>query len=272
MNPPTALAAHPLTVVDTPRGQVQYRDSGAPAPVTHVLLHGIGSASASWAFQLAAARVAGVRALAWDAPGYGLSTPIGTEHPQAADYAARLWSWLDAMGVGGAVTLVGHSLGALMVASAAAQQPQRVRQLVLLSPAQGYGTATAADRAKKLEDRLATLHKLGPEGMAQARGAAMLSPNAPTYLVQAVQDTMAQVVPAGYTQAARMLSTGDLLADLSRAGCPVTVACGSADTITPPEGCRRVAQHLGLSLVDLGPAGHACPLEAADPVNRLLGF
>ena len=148
MNPPTALAAHPLTVVDTPRGQVQYRDSGAPGPVTHVLLHGIGSASASWAFQLAAARVAGVRALAWDAPGYGLSTPIGTEHPQAADYAARLWSWLDAMGVGGAVTLVGHSLGALMVASAAAQQPQRVRQLVLLSPALGYGTATPADRAK----------------------------------------------------------------------------------------------------------------------------
>lgn len=272
MSPQQALAGYPLAAAATPLGQVQYRDSGATAPVTHVLLHGIGSASASWAYQLAAAHQAGLRVLAWDAPGYGLSTPVVPEHPRAQDYATRLWAWLDTLAVEGPVTLVGHSLGALMVASAAVMRPVAVKQLVLLSPAQGYGAATEAERAKKLEDRLATLNRLGPHGMAKARGAAMLSPTAEADLVSAVQDTMAQVNPVGYAQAARMLATGQLLADLSLVTCPVTVACGSADTITPPEGCRRVAQHLGLPLVDLGAAGHACPLEAAGAVNRLLGL
>lgn len=272
MSPQQALAGYPLAAAATPLGQVQYRDSGATAPVTHVLLHGIGSASASWAYQLAGARQAGVRALAWDAPGYGLSTPVVPEHPRAQDYATRLWAWLDTLGVAGPVTLVGHSLGALMVASAAVLRPGQVTRLVLLSPAQGYGTATEDERSQKLGDRLAALNKLGPEGMARARGAAMLSPQASAELVQAVQDTMAQVDPSGYAQAARMLSTGQLLTDLTRVACPVTVACGNADTITPPAGCRRVAQHLGLPLVDLGSAGHACPLEAAAAVNRLLGL
>lgn len=272
MSPQQALAGYPLTAVDTPLGQVQYRDSGAAAPVTHVLLHGIGSASASWAYQLAAARQAGLRVLAWDAPGYGASDALAPVHPQAHDYATRLWAWLDTLGVAGPVTLVGHSLGALMAASATCMRPAGVQRLVLLSPAQGYGSANEVERHQKLADRLAALDKLGPAGMAQARGAAMLSPGAPADLVDAVRETMAQVNPAGYAQAARMLSTGTLLVDLSQVGCPVTVGCGSADTITPPDGCLRVAQQVGQSLVDLGPAGHACPLEAADKVNGLLGL
>jgi pimeloyl-ACP methyl ester carboxylesterase len=83
---------------------------------------------------------------------------------------------------------------------------------------------------------------------------------------------MAQINPAGYTQASRMLSTGRLDADLARVSVPLIVASGSADTITPPAACADVAHRKNLAWVDLGPVGHVCALEAAERVNELLGL
>ena len=259
---------------------VQYRvarSAGAHAAVTHVLLHGIGSASASWLAQLQQARAAQLPAthvLAWDAPGYGQSTALPMDVPVAADYALRLWQWLDAMGAqaAGPLTLVGHSLGALMAASAAAMAPSRVQRLVLLAPAPGYARADAAVRDKKLADRLANLAALGPAGMAHQRASAMLSPDANADQLAFVEHVMAQIDPSGYTQAARLLAGGDLLADLETLDCPMRVASGSADTITPAQACQSIAAQVGARYVSLGAVGHSCPLQAADGVNRLLGL
>ncbi len=274
------LQGYALRRVVTPVGTVAYRESGAAAgAVTHVLLHGIGSASASWLMQLeAAAGDDTVRVLAWDAPGYGGSDALSMAEPVAADYAQRLWAWLDAFGASTAepLTLVGHSLGCLMAASAARQAAHRVKNLVLLSPAQGYARATAAERAQKLYERLDNLAKLGPLGMAQRRGAAMLSPNATAGQVAFVQNTMAQIHPAGYTQAVRLLVGGDLLTDLSALTCPVAIAIaiasGSADSVTPPAGCIAAAAHIGAPYTSIAGAGHACAVEAPDEVSRLIGL
>lgn len=273
MTPQDALTHHPLQTVDTPLGAIQYRSAGAAPHVTHVLLHGIGSGSASWVCQLEAARGRDdLRVLAWDAPGYGRSAPVAPASPVASDYAARVWAWLDALGVTQPVALVGHSLGCLMAAAAAVQQPSRVRRLVLLSPARGYGDAPADERAQKLDSRLATLNRLGPQGMAEARAAAMLSPQAAPEWVAAVRETMAQVIPAGYTQATHLLCNGTLGRDVAVLHCPIDVASGEADTITAPASCSWVAQQAGVAWNNLGPVGHACPLEAAVAVNRLLGL
>lgn len=251
--------------------QVQWREAGQAPAATHVLLHGIGSASGSWAEQLRCAQGRpDLRVLAWDAPGYGRSAPVAPDAPQARDYGERLWAWLDDIGERKPLVVVGHSLGALMAAAAARLQPDRVQALVLLSPARGYGDAPAAEREHKLQARIKTLADLGPQGMADARASAMLSPQAPAALVAAVRANMAQILPAGYTQAARMLAQGTLTQDLQALSCPVTVACGSLDTITPPASCQSVADSLGLPLIDLGPVGHACALEAAGRVNALL--
>ncbi len=276
----------------TSQGVVQYREAAAPGPqqaVSHVLLHGIGSGSASWVHQLALAQQpshlsnaskAATRLLAWDAPGYGASVRLPMASPSAADYAQRLWAWLDALNASegrapSPVTLVGHSLGCLMAASAAVQRPERMLRLVLLSPAQGYARASATDREKKLKDRLGNLDRLGPQGMADLRGAAMLSPQASAKQIAFVQSVMAQIDPLGYTQASRMLSTGDLLSDLSlleRLKCPVSVASGSADTVTPPAACQAAAAHIHAPYTSIEGAGHICALEAADAVSRLIGL
>lgn len=264
------LQRFPCLVVAVVGGQVAYRQAGS-RHITHVLLHGIGSASGSWLMQLEAAQASqGAGVLAWDAPGYGSSTAVLPAHPDAGDYASRLWAWLDALGVAHPVTLVGHSLGALMVTRAAVQCPARVAGLTLLAPAQGYVRASAAERDKKLNDRLSQLAALGPQGVGQKRGAGMLSPQAAPELVAYVQGVMAQIQPAGYTQAAHLLSGGDLLADLAQLRCPVAVGSGQLDTATPPAACQAVAQAVGSPWVNLGAVGHACALEAFDAVNTLL--
>jgi pimeloyl-ACP methyl ester carboxylesterase len=81
---------------------------------------------------------------------------------------------------------------------------------------------------------------------------------------------MAQVIPAGYTQASQMLAGDDLASYLRGLACPVDVACGQADRITPAQGCAELAAALGLPFHLLGEVGHACPLEASERVNALL--
>jgi pimeloyl-ACP methyl ester carboxylesterase len=260
------LAAFPQLVAETPLGRVSYRRAGSGAPL--VLLHGIGSGAGSWLRQLQGLS-GGYTVLAWNAPGYGDSAHLPQEAPAAADYAARVWAWLDALGIE-RVHLVGHSLGALMAGAAARLAPARVARLTLLAPAGGYGKAEPEVRAAKLRDRLANLEALGPAGMAEKRGAAMLSPQAAADEVAFIKGVMAQVDPAGYAQAARMLCNGDLAADLAALSCPVVVASGSLDGITPPTACRAVAAAARTALLDFGPVGHACPLEAAAAVNHLL--
>ena len=235
----TSMVSAPALRINTSLGIVGYRQAGTLAHTQRVLLHGIGSGSASWAAQLAAVEPHQPGLLAWDAPGYGESDGLSLADaawPTATHYAERLWAWLDALGLTQPLTLVGHSLGALMAARAAVLQPQRVAALVLLAPAQGHARLDAAQRERLLHDRLATLANLGPAGMARQRGAAMLTPDAPAEILTAVQTVMAQVQPRGYTHAARMLAGGDLLTDLALGHCPVQVASGSADRITPPAG------------------------------------
>ncbi len=271
MNLSDQLALLPLQYAQVGGAQFAYRRVAAPAGANTaplVLLHGIGSASASWLRQIQHfGRGHGV--LAWNAPGYSGSNVLPMEAPAAGDYARSMWAWLDALGVD-KVILVGHSLGALMAAAATRSTPQRVRHLVLLAPALGYATAPPEVRATRLNDRLRNLETLGPQGMADKRGAAMLSDNATPEQIDFIKMVMAQIEPNGYAQAARMLSGGNLAADLAAITCPITVASGSADVITPPAGCQRAAQAARTAWIDLGAVGHACPLEAAEAVNRLL--
>ena len=264
------LADFPLLHADTPLGRIAYRRAGqgAAGSAPLVLLHGIGSASASWLRQLQGLSKQ-FSVLAWNAPGYSESAALPALKPAAADYAARMWIWLDALNVT-KVTLVGHSLGALMAGAAARITPQRIERLFLFSPAGGYGKAEPAVRESKLRERLTNLQTLGPAGMAEKRGAAMLSPTASAEEVSFIKSVMAEIDPAGYTQAVHMLMGGDLAADLAQVNCPVTVASGSADTVTPPAACQAVAAAARTPWLDLGPVGHACPLEASAAVNRLL--
>ena len=244
------------------------RPAADQAPVI-VLLHGIGSGAASW---LDVALTLGARAnvIAWDAPGYGESSPLESGAPSAADYAQRLHELLIALRVDACV-LVGHSLGALIATAYASALGRRVvRRLVLISPARGYGTADRADeRAQVLEKRLRTLRERGVAGIAEDAPRRMLSADADAAARAWVQWNAARLNAAGYTQAVRMLCRDDIVAHAPPA-MPLEVHCGAADSITPPESCRDIAAHFGVPLALIAQAGHASPVEQPRAVARLI--
>jgi pimeloyl-ACP methyl ester carboxylesterase len=269
---------HALVAIASGQAVVRYREAGAAlgTQVPLVLLHGIGSGSASWVYQLdAAATTHAARVLAWDAPGYADSTGLEAGMPTAQDYAQAMWAWLDALGID-KVRLVGHSLGCLMAASAARLQPGRVATLTLLAPAQGYGPAAPEVGRKMVQDRLGMLAELGADKLAQVRGPALLTPNAhPEHVALAVY-MMSRLHAQGYAQATHMLASADILADLraiSRTSQLIaTVACGELDSITPAKACRALAQAVGAHYVSLGDVGHLCAVQASTQVSALLGI
>ncbi|CAD6548801.1 alpha/beta fold hydrolase [Paraburkholderia metrosideri] len=225
-----------------------------------VLLHGIGSGAASWVQQfdgLGASR----RLLAWDAPGYGASSPVDAESPVATHYATVLKDWLDALGIERCV-LVGHSLGAIIAGAFAAAHSQRVAGLLLLSPAGGYGAASADVRETKRDQRLAMLNELGPQGLADQRSTNMLSANASDEARAWVRWNMARVIPHGYAQATHLLANADLASDLARFKGRINVVVGADDSITPPAACERIALAAGTQLQVVPRAGHAGYIEA----------
>ncbi len=269
---------HELISLAGKQAVVHYREAGSKlgADVPLVLLHGIGSGSASWIYQLDTvdnAREA--RVLAWDAPGYADSTRLEPSVPLAQDYAQSMWAWLDALGVD-KVRLAGHSLGCLMAASAARLQPGRIAALTLLAPAQGYGLAAPEVGRKMVQDRLGMLAELGAEKLAQTRAPALLTPNANPEHVQLAIYMMSRLHTTGYTQAVHMLAHADIMADLrafsSTSQVAIAVACGELDTITPAKACRALAQAVGAHYVSLGDVGHLCAVQASTEVNALLGM
>jgi len=235
------------------------RDAGA----AYVLLHGISSGAASWLdCALALARrpnAAAARVLAWDAPGYGASTPLPADAPTVDDYVERLGQALDALNVRRCV-LVGHSLGALVAASyARLHGAARVSRVVLISPAGGYGGAER-QREKVRRQRLGDLAELGVEGLADRAAKRLLSDAADPSARQWVRWNTAHLDPAGYRQAVEMLCATDLESSRPLA-MPVSVHCGEADCVTPPADCADRARLFGASFSLIARAGHASPVE-----------
>ena len=163
-------AQFPEHLIALPGGaQAAWREAGDTASdFAVVMLHGISSGAASW-LDVALALAPRTRVLAWDAPGYGRSTPLAPDAPTGADYARMLEQSLQALGVRRCL-LVGHSLGALMGTPWAVQAGAgRVQQLVLISPAGGYGAPGMGEQqAKVRQGRLAALQEKGIEGLAAA--------------------------------------------------------------------------------------------------------
>ncbi|KQR11919.1 hypothetical protein ASF78_12010 [Cellulomonas sp. Leaf334] len=139
---------------------MQYRDFGGPpgAPVL-LCLHGLGGSALNWAV-LAPRLVATHRVLALDLLGHGGTGPGpggGADRAVAAqlDVVGR---FVDEV-VRAPVTLVGHSIGAILAILHAGATPRQVDRLALLSPPVPRRTRWALDL--RLASKLALLRAPG---------------------------------------------------------------------------------------------------------------
>ena len=132
-------------------GRVHLLEKGDGPPV--VLLHGAGNPAGFFLPLLN--ELHGVRAIACDRPGVGLSDPVDLP---AARYRETAVAWLDRLLDTlelDTTTLLGHSGGAMWALWYALARPDRIRRLILLGPPAVPGTRC------RLPLRLATAPVLG---------------------------------------------------------------------------------------------------------------
>jgi pimeloyl-ACP methyl ester carboxylesterase len=149
--------------VDTRAGRIHAYDAEGTGDLpTMVLLHGIGSAATSYGPLLTRLRRHARRVVAPELPGHGFSAePAGTLTPERLYQAVR-----DALDIltPEPIVLTGHSLGGGLALKYALENPDRVKALVLLSPA-GARTSYAEWRALldafELESKVEALELLG---------------------------------------------------------------------------------------------------------------
>lgn len=248
-----------------------FRRLGEAQRCTFVLLHGVGSNAHSFEL-LMQALPPSIEAIAWNAPGYGQSKPLAKDSPAPRDYAAALATVMDRLGISRAV-LVGHSLGSLFAASFAANYPERVSALALLSPALGYRVPAHEPLPPAVQQRIDELNTLGGQAFAAKRAARLVgNPAQKPHVLAAVERAMAAVHPQGYAQAVRALGAGDMLADLAAVSAPSLVAVGSKDVITPPDNAKAARDALRgkAEYHEIAGSGHALPQEEPAVVARLL--
>ena len=129
---------------DTPMGQVHYRLAGEGEGPTLLLLHQTPWSMIQFAEIQTCLAEMGIRSLAIDTPGYGMSdAPEGK--PTIAEYADNVVPVLDRLGID-RVIVAGHHTGAAIATAFAAAHPERTAGLLL------HGTPLYSDeeRIKRL--------------------------------------------------------------------------------------------------------------------------
>lgn len=258
----------------TAGGVIEYRESGRLESPAVVLLHGIGSNSAG--FQLQYGPLGGrYRVIGWNAPGYGGSAQPGTTHPRPADYAGALVALLDALRVERA-HLVASSWGTLVATSFAGLHPARTRALVLSAPSSGFGTLPAAEREKRLRERLAPMAELGPVEMSRRGAERLVAPGTAPEVLEHIRGFGASLTREGFTRAVRMLFAADGVAQAAALAQPVLILHGTEDRVSPPDQhALRLAAARRAEVEVFPGSGHLLKLE--DPfrfnaaVLRFLG-
>jgi pimeloyl-ACP methyl ester carboxylesterase len=239
---------------------IHYETAGEGFPL--VLLHGIGSNSRSWRRQLTSLS-SDFRVVAWDAPGYGLSSdpPPTLPKPSMSFYADCLRGLLDSLNLK-EIFLLGHSTGGVIAQEFYRTNPDYVRALIL-ADTRCVGSPGA------LGERLKWIHSMTPEQLAVERAPKLLSSRASAGLIHEVTSIMSQVRPAGYEFAAIALAESDTREVLRNLRVPTLLIWGSDDDITPIWPIQD-ARAPGARLEVIPEAGHLCYIEQPDRFNTIV--
>jgi len=239
---------------------------GATGPPV-LLLHGLGSCAADWAWQIPLLEPA-FRVIAVDLPGHGASPvpPSGMTIEDMADDVAALAAEV----AGAPAHVVGLSLGACVALRVALQAPSRVRSLTLVNPFACVRPGGPGDLAR-LAHRLVLL-TTAPTPTLAAHVARRLFPwPEQRALYEAAVASLGATPRRGYAAAMRALARFDARGQVAAIRRPTLVVAGDRDTVVPLDAKLRVGAAIPGARVEIVPgSGHATPYDQPAAFNRLL--
>lgn len=252
------------------------QDSGPREAPAILLLHGFGASLQAWD-DWAPALEKNLRVLRIDIPGFGLSGPaVNQDYSDAAD-VARVIAVMDQLGVQ-QVIVAGHSMGGRIAWNLAAAHPERVSQLVLLSP-DGFPDPNAkSDKTYEVPALLGLLPYSLPQWALRMGGVApafaddsQLTPQ----MMQRYHDMMlAPGVRTALLERMRQTRNSDPVSRLQSIKAPTLLLWGEKDAFIPVSNAQDYLKAMPQAkLVTLPDVGHVLHEEAPQAsVQAVLDF
>jgi pimeloyl-ACP methyl ester carboxylesterase len=260
----------------------EYGDADAPVLV---LVHGFRGDHHG--LEPVVAHLPGFRIVSPDLPGFGASAPFTDRAHDIEGYAAWLRAFIDATGVDGPYTVLGHSFGSI-VASAAVAGGLRPDRLVLVNPI----GAPALEGPRGLMTRLAIFYYWASARLPARAGFALLRNRA---IVRVMSMTMAKTRDKAllrfiHDQHDRYFSAfadRDMLLEAFRASVshdvseyaaeirvPTLLVAADRDDITPIEAERALVRRFpDARLAEIHGVGHLIHYETpAEAASHIRGF
>lgn len=245
-----------------------YEAAGDPVRTPLVFLHGIGGAARAWRSQVTAFSDR-YRAIAWDMPGYGGSTPL--ESVSIATLADALQDFLQQIDAQKPV-LVGHSIGGMIVQQWLAKYPREAAAVVLAQTSPAFGKADGDWQKQFIKARLGPLDRGETmKSLAPSLVRELVGDDPDPAGMELARDCMASVPEASYRSMMLALLGFDQRKALADISIPTLVLSGSKDKNAPAPMMAKMATYVPSSIyVELEGAGHLVNLERPNAFDAAL--
>jgi 3-oxoadipate enol-lactonase len=242
---------------------IHYLERGRGEPL--LLIHGLGSSGADWAFQVAALERR-FRVIVPDLPGSGHSLPPRDEYT-IAGFAAALWKLMDHLQIA-SPNIVGFSLGGAVALEMAALRPECVPRLGLIN---SLATYRPRNFRKWLETYVsATLVRLLGMPRAACLVAARLFPEP---WQRAMREHAAREIGAvpetSYLGTGFALARWAVLDRIDRVKSRILMIAAEKD-FTPLEEKRALAAKLNADIIVVRGSRHGTPFDSVEVTNASL--
>jgi pimeloyl-ACP methyl ester carboxylesterase len=227
-----------------------------------VFLHGWGLAHHAYRHALGPLVRQRLRVYAPALPGFGGTASLPRDELGFAGYARWVAHFLDAVGIDGPVTLIGHSFGGGVAIQTAYDWPRRVSRLVLVNSIGGSAWSHHHGMVRRIRER--PLWDWGLHLQADLLPIRQLTRVVPVIVSDAVPNLFRN--PRAIWDVAHLARTADLtgeLEELKRRRLPVVILWGRSDKVIPPASLESLCTALGDPKLITVPGKHSWLL--ADP-------
>lgn len=250
-----------MGVVRVEGAPLYYQTAGAGPPL--LLLHGLGSSSRDWEYQVPAF-AAHYQVVAPDFRGHGGSSRSGGYSVER--FAADTWALVDQLGVG-PVAILGYSMGGAVAMQMALDRPGAVTRLVLSNTLPSFRTDTLAKRWL-LWSRLLLMGWLGPRRLSEVMTRRLYPRPDQADLRARVARRNAENDRNVYLETVRALTRWSIRDRLGELRLPVLVLAAEHDYFLRRETDAFVTALPDARVAHFSGTRHGLPLELPDAFNR----